>query len=319
MKMGDSHRSEHERVEALIEAARRDGPPGDLEKRVLGAAMMRRRQVVRRRAAWVGGSLLAAAAALFALGRPDEAPPLDVAPEPSDPRYGTQEDTAPAPAPRPCEAPVVAQGTHPLIDDFEHQDPQSPAFDGRRGFWQYVTDLNDDPDADLSYAPTRLPKGEARPNDERAMHIEAGLLRDWGASLEYLFEPDSCYDASAYAGLKFRAKGPLRVKVAARQVDVIPTEFGGTCEGECYVSHLAALSLKDGWHTYELPWEEFRRRGYDSKPLDPKRLHSLQIQVESEDTPFELWVDDFGFLERPRAELDPSLPSQDPPAKKTRP
>lgn len=315
--MGDSHRSEHERIEALIEVARRDGPPRDLEGRVLRAATMKRRQVIRRRAAWVGGTLLAAAVALFALGRPNDAPPLDVTPEPSSSRHTSQEDTAPTP--RPCEDPAIARGTHPLIDDFEHQEAQSPAFDGRRGVWQYVTDINDDPQGDLSYAPTRLPKGEARPNDERAMHIEAGLLRDWGASLEYLFEPNLCYDASAYAGLRFRAKGPLRVKVAARQVDVIPTEFGGTCERECYISHLTALNLKDGWHTYELPWNEFRRRGYDSKPLDPKRLHSLQIQVESEDTPFELWVDDFGFLERSRARPDPSHPSQHPPAKEIRP
>lgn len=296
----DEERAPRVESESMIAAARLDGPPEGLTARVIGAVVAGRTRAKRNRALLTAGALIAAAGVLFAIRSPLAEPEPAHTVESRIAREAAPVDSTPTLL-RPCQTPVVARGTHPMIDDFEHRTPDVPRLDGRRGHWQYVNDRSKDPQP---YSTTLLPTSDRTPQNQRGVHLREGLLRDWGASLEYVFDPDRCYDASEYAGVRFRAKGPLRVKVGARQIDEIPVEYGGLCEGECWIVHLAAVQLGEGWQTVELPWAELRRRGYDSKPLDPSRLHSLQIQIESEDSPFELWVDDFGFLPHEKRDLE---------------
>jgi hypothetical protein len=58
------------------------------------------------------------------------------------------------------------------------------------------------------------------------------------------------------------------------------------------------VSLDSDWKQYDVRWSEMQQRGYDTPPLDPTSLHSLQWHVHGEDTPFDLWIDDVRFLEK---------------------
>ncbi len=198
----------------------------------------------------------------------------------------------------PCSEPAVARGNEPLVDDFEHDRFRPARRDGRRAVWIYVTDQSDTA-KDNFIVPSQLPEPERSAENQKAIHLKEGSLREWGASLELVLE-GGCYDASAYRGVTFRAKGGVRVQVSAREPRIIPVSAGGTCKEDCYLGHRAAIDLSDEWKTYQVHWEEFRRRGYDAKPLDPSRLHSIQFLIEPDDTPFDVWIDDVRLLEKER-------------------
>jgi hypothetical protein len=133
--------------------------------------------------------------------------------------------------------------------------------------------------------------------NRQALHVKGARLSDWGASVEFTFQP-ACYDASAYRGLALRAKGPGRVYLAAREVRLIPPEGGGTCDGhDCYNAHVMKLDLSAKFAVYEARWVDLQQRGYGKPALDPSSLHSITVMIKPEDTPYDVWIDDLKFLD----------------------
>lgn len=282
-------------LKSLIASAQGDSCSPNLSAKILHRVRYeeekRRRQS---RLLFSAGVLSVAAAAALSFFVSSARQSIPVSPE-------RQADSAavqpPPPAlPQLCANPVVAEGRVPLFDDFEDQDARAPQREGRRGLWELITDRDMNKEGPFPAFPQLLPEAERTAENQRAMNIAVARLRDWGASLEYRFQPEHCYDASAYLGMRFRAKGGTRLQVAARQPEVIPVANGGSCETDCYISHLKLIDLNHEWTEYELRWEDFIKRGYDSKALDPSRLHSLQFAVQSEDTPADLWIDDVSFI-----------------------
>jgi predicted aconitase len=127
--------------------------------------------------------------------------------------------------------------------------------------------------------------------------VKGEQLKDWGASVELTFQP-RCYDASTYEGIAFSARGPGRIYVALRQVDVIPPEFQGTCERDCYNAHVRKIDLSERFQEYEVRWNEVAQRGYGKPHLDATRLHDIAFQIRSEDTPYDVWIDTVRFIQR---------------------
>lgn len=293
----DSSSDTDQVLKSLIASARNDSASAGLGAKILH--QVRHDEEKRRRKGRLlvaGGALSAAAAIALSFYFSTAGAPLPVSPEAQD---QASEVLPPPPSlPKLCADPVIAEGHAPLFDNFEHEDARAPEKEGRRGLWELITDQDMDKEGPFPAVPRLLPEAERTEKNQRAMNVSVGRLRDWGASLEYRFQPEHCYDASAYAGLRFRAKGGTRLQVAARQPEVIPIAYGGACEDECYISHLKLIDLQDEWTSYELRWDEFIKRGYDSKPLDPSRIHSLQFAVQSEDTPADLWIDDVSFIKK---------------------
>jgi hypothetical protein len=88
------------------------------------------------------------------------------------------------------------------------------------------------------------------------------------------------------------------VYVSAREVSVVPEHLRGSCKADCFNSHVKLIVLSDKWQKFEVPWSELQQRGYGRPELDATSLHSLQFLVKPEDSPFDVWIDDVGFLER---------------------
>ncbi|MBN2194802.1 MAG: hypothetical protein JW751_18445 [Polyangiaceae bacterium] len=195
----------------------------------------------------------------------------------------------------PCAQRYRAAGLAPLIDDFEDGDSTPLPSEGRFRDWFLFFDY----DREGQVARTLVPETAPGREGGQALHLAGKKLQDWGAVLELSFAPYFCYDASAYGGVTFRARGPARLSVGVRENRVVPTKWGGTCEKDCYNAHVEVVELTDRWQRYKLPWSVLRQRGYDMPPLDPATLHSIQFLVHAEDTPFDFWLDDVAFLPRP--------------------
>jgi len=227
------------------------------------------------------------------------APRIDIRPEPkaavpkSAPPAGVSSQPASNP-PDPCVRGLRASGGDPLIDDFEDNNPLLAALEGRVGLWGIYKDT-DTPGANSSVSPTLRPQ-PTRTN-RYALHAAGGELRNWGATIQFNFTP-SCYDASAYSGVMFSAKGPGRLYAGAREVRVIPVEYGGTCTKDCYNNHQKKIDLGPHWRTYSLKWSDMQQRGYNMPPLDPARINGLSFLIQAGDTPYDLWIDDVKFMSR---------------------
>ncbi len=206
--------------------------------------------------------------------------------------------TAPAQQlPDVCVTPVVASGSSPLIDDLEDRDARVLPFEGRIGIWGSSNDGTGKqvPAMGKVFHPSLIPGG--RGHSRYALHSSGGVFKDWGALISVELAGKACYDAAIYAGISFWAKGPGRVSVAARTVDVIPESDGGTCKVKCYDSHASEVVLSSGWREYSLTWRDLRQAGFGTPTaFDAHRMWSLDIGVNAADTPFDIWIDDLSFV-----------------------
>ncbi|MFZ5892574.1 MAG: hypothetical protein ACOY0T_16065 [Myxococcota bacterium] len=181
-----------------------------------------------------------------------------------------------------------------LIDDFEDGDDAILPHPGRQAFWRWVRET-DAPGTAPALLP--IPRPGATAVNRLALHVKGGRLSDWGAAVEFTFS-SSCYDASAYAGIAFSARGPGRIYVAPREPAVIPLAEGGSCERDCHNPHVQKIELENRFRNYEVRFVDVRQRGLGKPPLDPKRLNSLAFLIRPEDTPYDLWIDDVRFIPR---------------------
>jgi len=302
-------KDERRAFERLLGAARADAPPADLGERVLEQLGYRARlermatrcSPPRRRRLAAGALVLLAAGVLLALFALHPQADLPIAAEPST---ASKPPLAPGAAPSaaqhvasavdPCLSRAPASGSEPLIDDFEDGDDEIRPLEGRAGFWRWAREI-DAPGTAPALIP--IPRPDATRANRFAQHVKGGQLVDWGATIEFDFRP-ACYDASRYVGVSFQARGPGRIYFAPRERSVIPIAEGGSCQAECHNPHAIKIELDASWHTYQVRWSDVRQRGIGKPELDPRHLHSLAFLIRSEDTPYDVWVDDLRFLQR---------------------
>jgi hypothetical protein len=298
---------EQRRFELMLHAARCESAPAELGERVLDHVQYRLRlekagepqPASRAFGLTLLGCVLAAAAAVLAVRALATSSPLLVA----EPAASVQRDRSSASSPKKtaanaalsvCIGRASAAGAAPLIDDFEDGDDAIVNLEQRSGFWRWAREI-DAPGTAPALLP--VPRPQRTRGNELALHVKGGRLLDWGATVEFTFRP-ACYDASVYQGVAFLARGPGRIYVSPREVGVIPSAEGGSCERDCHNPHVIKIDLDGQWRTYQVRWSELRQRGYDKPALDASRLHSLAFLIRPEDTPYDVWLDDVRFLPR---------------------
>jgi hypothetical protein len=289
-----------------LSSAKLDTPDDAAKQRSLaaGLAAVAERRAPRRAPAVVGVALaLAAGVALFLASRGDDdaqkvaAERLhEVAPERANPA-----PVASVVAARPaCPKLVVARGDAPLLDDWEESDSRVAPLDGREGNWITYDDgtgKQTPPDKSPLF-PARLHGG--RGTSTRALHMVGGKFKDWGVTFGAELADAACYDASAYAGIEFWAKGSGFLKVGLQMIDVQDEKYGGFCKTDCYNTHRKVVALSKTWQHYVVRWEELAQLYKAGPPLDfdPTRVRFLEFGVGPESTPFDLWIDDVAFVKR---------------------
>jgi hypothetical protein len=195
----------------------------------------------------------------------------------------------------PCATAVVAKGDWPLIDDLEDGNARLWPREGRTGSWFVENDRTgrQEPAPGQPWHPIRIEGGG------HALRTHGDAFKDWGAAAGFHLADGACYDASAYDGISFIARGRSRVNVSAQMVDVVPVAVGGTCQSDCFGNHLKTIELGARWQRYVVRWADFQQPGFGKKvDFNPKRLRSILFSVAASDTPFDLWLNEVSFLKR---------------------
>jgi poly(3-hydroxybutyrate) depolymerase len=212
-------------------------------------------------------------------------------------------------AERPVCTKIRASGEAPLVDDFEVAPNQILTNDGRSGWW---FGYDDGTGGKLLREELEL-SGSGEKG--RALHVVSSGFVKWGAGFGANIHPQSdatsgcAYDASAYSGLRVRARGRGRLRMTLGDAMNTPVAFGGSCTrpGErCHDRPGVWLNLEDQWRTFEFPFCAFLPEGWggSTEGLDPSKLFGFHFRVgEGENGDF--WLDDLAFY---RAAADAPAP-----------
>jgi hypothetical protein len=210
----------------------------------------------------------------------------------------------------PCAAPSKPTDVA-LLDDFE--DGDSHLFKGfeRDGWWFAASDPTEGakiyPPGD-HFQPDRLPVAESSKDNLFAAHFKAEGQKDWGATwgvgLQWASKGIHCpLNASGFAGIRFRARGPGTVRVSFAMPETQPSDQGGSCKSGCYDFHAKRVYLSDRWTDYVVRWGALEQGGWGAEArFDPSRLLKLAFSVNAKDLPIDFWVDDIAFVDAHEAE-----------------
>jgi hypothetical protein len=222
----------------------------------------------------------------------------------------------------PCSKPSPA-GDRALIDDFEDADNKIFKAFEREGWWYTASDGTEGekvfPDKG-TFEPVALPEAEASKENSFAAHFSAEGMKDWGVTwgptLKWTRDGIKCpFNASAFQGVTFRAKGPAQVMVKINTPAITPPENDGTCKERCWDAHAKIVRISEGWSEYEVRWDQLQQGGWGTEArFDTARLLALNFAVDPRHMPVDFWVDDLVFIASEPADA-PAPP--DPQAKTT--
>lgn len=190
-----------------------------------------------------------------------------------------------------------ADGSSPLVDDFETGTSLLPAAEGRSGEWYTFTD-----------GTAGCIRSEVvTDGSSRALHLSGGGFSRWGAGFGTTWdwsnaEQGMCtYDLSAYSGIRFRARGDawLRVEIPSRETTV--QSAGGTCpdDASCFDAHGRNVVLTSDDQEFVLPFCAFATQGWGpvSGSLDLTSATNLNFLINTTSN-FDVWIDDVALVPR---------------------
>lgn len=191
-----------------------------------------------------------------------------------------------------------------LIDDFEDGDGHVFKAFERDGFWFGASDKTEGSSQSPSgtFMAEKLPDAEASKDNRYAAHLVASGQKDWGVvwgtALNWTHQGLKCpLNANAFAGIRFRAKGPGRIRVTVAVPEVTPKDGGGTCKDRCYDAHAKYFDLGPGWDNYEARWEKLQQGGWGTEArFTPERIVNLGFNVDVKSLPIDFWVDDVELI-----------------------
>jgi hypothetical protein len=192
--------------------------------------------------------------------------------------------------------PSVASGSTPLIDDFEDGDAHVLPQEGRDGDWHLVRDNSANGRLSLSEPP--VPDNNGAHQSNHAMHLTGSNFAEWGAGFSVDLRDSSLpYDASAYAGMKFWARGEPSLRLILVQQSLATGHVCATCpaaSNDCSLFYNTQISLTDTWTEYTIPWGQLSQASVGATPFAPDQLMQLMFEAPASDQ-FELWLDDVSF------------------------
>lgn len=307
----DDSGAEQRLAAELLASARLDAPASGARRRTLeaGFAALDARERFSLRPILIGaGGVAVAAAAVVALFLRAPARVADVRPELPAQSEATKSESKKAEPLRPCPEVVVARGHEPLIEDWEDEGSALLRADGRSGAWLTFDDGTSKQNVASSsqLQPSRLSGGRSR----HGLHLSGGRFSEWGVTFGTDLATGACYDASAYDGISFWARGEVAVYVGVQVIDIQSPKFGGFCSGDgCYNSHRARVNLSPAWQRHVVRWSQLEQLNPASRfPLDTKRIRFLEFSILPEDTPFDVWLDDVSFVTKGTASPEKARP-----------
>lgn len=194
-----------------------------------------------------------------------------------------------------------------MIDDMEDGNAQILTQGGRFGSWFTYNDGTgtQSPDPASSCLPA---DGGHSPASLKSMHTTGTgfSLSGFGAGMGFdLNHPGTerlAYDAHAFTGVVFWAKGATNIHVMVLEPATVPVSApgqGGTCTPMgsfgCGDSHRANVALTTAWKQYAVPFSSLAQAGWGvGATFDPSQVLSIQFAVDPVAS-FDFWIDEVGF------------------------
>jgi hypothetical protein len=204
-------------------------------------------------------------------------------------------------------------GEYTMIDDLEDGDGAINELLGRIGSWYSFNDGTaggtQTPDANADFVATA---NGARSSAFAARTSGKGF-KEWGAGIgvdlnspgaETPTGPDikKAWDASAFSGIAFEAKGNVAIRVSVAEIATVPKVDGGSCvpgtvDGMmCEDGHGTTIQLGSGWKTFEIKWSELKQEGWGWKAeFDPKTITGFQFAC-LQNLDFDFQIDNVRFF-----------------------
>lgn len=185
-------------------------------------------------------------------------------------------------------------GAPSLIDDFEDGDLRVLPKQGRVGGWYAYDDMTPGTRTGAEL------KSAGRAGSKNALCISGQGFTGWGGGIGFSFVEDGSsrkpYDASAYTGITFWARGSA-TQFRAMLVDKYSDPAASLCTS-CYDHFQAAFTPSSEWKRYTFSWKQLKQLGFgEAKPnVCAADLYALQFQW-SGSQPFELCLDDVAFTQ----------------------
>jgi hypothetical protein len=194
-----------------------------------------------------------------------------------------------------------------MVDDFEDNDGRIIQAQGRQGPWHTFNNQNGGNQVP-AFNGTFAPAAGGANNSAYAVHTTgsgysfAGVGFDLSNSTTTPESPQSqAYNASAYSGISFWAKGNGNLRVELAQKSFVPTDRGGSCSsGSCwnvYGSREVQGKLTSSWQQFTIMFNSSmmqREDGSKSPAFDPSQLMSISFKHEG--STFDFWIDDVQFI-----------------------
>jgi hypothetical protein len=209
-----------------------------------------------------------------------------------------QLDAKPNPANSVCDIQTVTgTGSPGKMDDLQRPVeefqvlPNPSQGDGRDGSW--------------SWYPQTAKVEVASEGSNQYVRYTGTALNAWsGVTLAFLNSngAGSCYDASAYQGIRFKIKGTVNDSMLANKVilSVVTAEaqtrvYGGDLNGEG--GHFnKQISLTSSWQTVSITWAELQKPTWGATMSLPavaqKKLQALDFGVSNTASSFDISLDD---------------------------
>lgn len=194
--------------------------------------------------------------------------------------------------------PVVVESGDLTIDDFEDGDVVISELDGLAGRW---STYNDETGTQVPAAGTSVTPTEGGANGSAyAISTTGSGFTEWGAGLQVDLNNAggrNPYDATAFEGISFQAKGSGSVRVELVTMAITEPSGGGTCAENCYDAHGFTIELSADWQEHVIAFGDLTQEGWGTEAaFAPTELLGINFKVAPAEQ-FELWLDDVQFLE----------------------
>lgn len=206
-----------------------------------------------------------------------------------------------------------ADGSSPIVDDFETGTLFLPPAEGRIGEWYTYTD-----------GTTGCIRSEVvADGSSQVLHVSGGGFTARGAGFGTTWDWSGAqqgvcaYDLSAYSGIRFRARGNAWLRVTIPNRETTARSAGGTCpdDASCFDAHGRNVVLTAEYQEFVLPFCAFATQGWGpvSGPPDLTSATNLNFFINTTSN-FDVWIDDIALVPRSAdagAECGPLCPADE--------
>jgi hypothetical protein len=190
-----------------------------------------------------------------------------------------------------------------MIDNLDDNDGRILVVSGRQGPWHSFNDTssgNQVPPINGTFAPQ---SGGAN-STPYAVHTTGSGYQFGGVGFDLNnatataeSAQSMAYNASAFTGITFWAKGTGNLRIELPQRSFVPTDRGGSCSGTCwnvYGSRAIQGQLTSSWKQFTIPFSSLQREDGSSSPaFNPAEL--MGIAFKHEGSTFDFWIDEVQF------------------------